>query len=338
MAFDKSGSTSRKDTQNSGVQQQNYASDNEFEENDFIENTRSEATETKTMNESSDVRSKVKVENKPLLQEVDFISDGNSKNCGGSKVWVCKHCKQQSTSSYTRIHAHFFGPPAGKKVEIKRCPVLLRDREKYEKLLKRVKDAEQVGVSRSLKNSIVSNTLKQKFAASSKKPIEHSFGVMERNLVDLKIIRGLCANGIPFNVLRNPQFLEMISAINKAPAGYKPPSSEKARTNLLDECVRDVEKDLNPVKDTWYSQGVSIVSDGWTNVKHKPLFNVIAVNSRGAMFMYADDFSDLVKSAEGIANYLLSAIENIGPSNVLQVVTDNATNCKSAGKEIEKVL
>lgn len=75
----------------------------------------------------------------------------------------------------------------------------------------------------------------------------------------------------------------MVRAINKAPAGYKPPSSEKARIVLLDECLRDVEKDLTPIKDTWYSQGVSIVSDGWKNVKHKPLINVLAVNSRGAI-------------------------------------------------------
>ncbi|KAF5800582.1 putative HAT dimerization domain, ribonuclease H-like superfamily [Helianthus annuus] len=161
--------------------------------------------------------------------------------------------------------------------------------------------------------------------------------MLERNEVDLKIIRGLCANGIPFNVLRNPQFLEMVSAIKKAPDGYKPPSSEKARTTLLDACVRDVEKELAPVKDTWYTQGVSIVSDGWTNVKHNPLINVLAVNSRGAMFMHAGDFLGIEKKAGVIAKYLIDAIETVGSSNVLQVVTDNAANCKKAGEEIEKV-
>ncbi|GJX82266.1 putative hAT dimerization domain, ribonuclease H-like superfamily protein [Tanacetum coccineum] len=150
-------------------------------------------------------------------------------------------------------------------------------------------------------------------------------------------MRGLCANGIPFNVLRNPQFQEMVVAINKAPAGYKAPSSEKARTVLLDECARDVEKDLVPVKDTWYTQGVSIVSDGWSNVKHKPLINILAVNSRGATFMYAEDFSGVEKTGVEISKFLLEAIESIGPSNVLQVVTDNAANCKAAGEEVEKV-
>ncbi|XP_023738023.1 uncharacterized protein LOC111886014 [Lactuca sativa] len=129
----------------------------------------------------------------------------------------------------------------------------------------------------------------------------------------------------------------MITAINRAPAGYKAPSYDKARTVLLDECVRDVEKGLTSVKDTWYTQGVSIVSDGWSNVKHRSLINVIATNSRRAMFMYAKDFSGVEKRGATIANFLLEAIETVEPRNVLQVVTDNAANCKAVGREVEKV-
>ncbi|XP_076951533.1 uncharacterized protein LOC143624925 [Bidens hawaiensis] len=128
----------------------------------------------------------------------------------------------------------------------------------------------------------------------------------------------------------------MVTAINRAPSDYKAPSSEKARTVLLDECVRDVEKELMPFKDTWYSHGLPIVSDGWTNVKHKPLINVLAVNCRGSMFMYAEDFSGVEKTGNAIAEFLIQAIESVGSSNVLSVVMDNAANCKAAGKEIEK--
>lgn len=45
----------------------------------------------------------------------------------------------------------------------------------------------------------------------------------------------------------------------------------------------------------------------------------------------------LVCNGEKIAEFLLTAIDEIGPSNVLEVVTDNASNRKAAGKEIEKV-
>nr|KAJ0221091.1 hypothetical protein LSAT_V11C200051740 [Lactuca sativa] len=153
----------------------------------------------------------------------------------------------------------------------------------------------------------------------------------------MKILRGLCANGILFNVLRNPQFIEMIQAIKKASEGYKPPSYEKARTSLLDQFVRDVGKELDPVKDTWLTQGVFVISDGWSNVKNEPLINVIAQNSRGATFMYAEAFSGIEKMGVEIAKFLRQAIEEIGPSSVTQVVTNNAANCKAAGREIQKV-
>ncbi|KAJ9560251.1 hypothetical protein OSB04_005411 [Centaurea solstitialis] len=270
-------------------------------------------------------------QNQPLAEEVTYIGAGKSKNAGGSKQWRCNHCKGTYTSSYTRIHIHFFGAKVGERPNIKRCPKVLEDRQLYERIWSKVKEVENGGVAKSLKNSVLSKNL------SSKKRLEESFKMLERNAVDMKIIRGLCANGIPFNVLRNPHFIEMVHAIKKAPNGYKPPSSEKARTVLLDECVRDVEKDLTQVKDTWLTQGLSIVSDGWSNVKNRPLINVLAVNSRGAMFMYAEDFSGVEKTGLEISKFLLGAIETVGPSNVLQVVTDNAANCVAAGHEIEKV-
>ena len=82
-------------------------------------------------------------------------------------------------------------------------------------------------------------------------PLADAFGVMERDSVDMKIMEFIAANGIPFNVLRSPQYTEMVAAIQKAPKGYKPPSYEKARTTLLDACKRKVEADLAPVRQTW---------------------------------------------------------------------------------------
>ena len=77
----------------------------------------------------------------------------------------------------------------------------------------------------------------------------------------------------------------MLVAVHKAPEGYKAPSYEKERTSLLDECKRNHRRYLIPIQATWYTQGVSTVSDGWSNTKHNPRINFLAVNSRGAMFM-----------------------------------------------------
>ena len=45
----------------------------------------------------------------------------------------------------------------------------------------------------------------------------------------------------------------MVAAISRAPVGYKWPSSEKARTTLLDAGKRNVEQDLTPITNTWYA-------------------------------------------------------------------------------------
>lgn len=52
---------------------------------------------------------------KPLLDEVTMVTTDKGKNSGGTKRWTCKHCKKTFSSSYTRIHQHFFGTPVGKK-------------------------------------------------------------------------------------------------------------------------------------------------------------------------------------------------------------------------------
>ncbi|KAK9045895.1 hypothetical protein V6N11_051798 [Hibiscus sabdariffa] len=270
---------------------------------------------------------------RPLLDEVTMLNSATSKNPGGAKLWRCNHCKINFTSTYTRIHTHFFRPEAGKKADIQRCKTLMNDRDAYVKLKKKVEEAEGVGVSARLRQSTI---IKKQLSILNISPLEVSFGTMAREAVDLKIMRCLCANAIAFNCLRSPQWHEMVQAINQAPKGYKSPSFEKARTSLLDECYRSVEKELSPVKDTWYVHGVFVVSDGWSNCKQDQLINVIAANSRGAMFMYCGVFNGVEKTGQVIGDFLLEAIEKIGPSNVLQVVTDNAKNCIAAGREVQK--
>ncbi|CAL5098119.1 unnamed protein product [Urochloa decumbens] len=261
----------------------------------------------------------------PFTTEITMLGGEKGKNDGGSKHWRCNHCKKAFKSSLTRVRVHLLGAQPGKKPQIQRCPVLLNDVAKTRELRDKVKEAEQSSKSWQQKGMVLNN------------PIAQSFGAAERDAADMKIIKFIAANGISFNVLRSPYYSEMVSAINNAPKGYKGPGSEKGRTTLLDALKRNVENDLSPVRDTWLTQGVSVVSDGWTNIKGQPLINVLASNSVGSCFLYAEDYSGIEKTGDAIAEFLLKAIEEIGPKNVIQVVTDNASNCKAAGREIQKV-
>jgi hypothetical protein len=117
--------------------------------------------------------------------------------------------------------------------------------------------------------------------------------------------------------------------------GYVPPGYNKLRTTLLQQQRLNVERLLEPCKSTWPSKGISITADGWTDPQRRPLINFIAINEDGPMFMGATNTEGEIKRKEHIAEKLISVIESVGPKNVVQVITDNAANCKGAGLIIE---
>ena len=80
---------------------------------------------------------------------------------------------------------------------------------------------------------------------------------------------------------------------------------------------------------------VSIISDGWKDQRNRPLINVIAQSPHGAMFLKAVDCEGQMKDSQFIANILIEAIELVGPENVVQVITDNATVFRAAGLIVE---
>eukprot|EP01018_Ginkgo_biloba_P002357 Gb_35983 [translate_table: standard] len=66
-----------------------------------------------------------------------------------------------------------------------------------------------------------------------------------------------------------------------------------------------------------------------------PLINVIIVCPKGSMFLNAVDYNGELKEATFIANILIDTIESVDPSNVMQVITNNARVCKAVGLLVE---
>jgi hypothetical protein len=117
-----------------------------------------------------------------------------------------------------------------------------------------------------------------------------------------KTFRFLYACGIPFNVLRSPYWHEMVQAINGAPKGYRSPRYDKARTLGLDRERAKIQGALGKFTNEWSQLGVSIVSNGWINVKGKPLINILGVSASGAVFLSSHDYSDHYKTSINIAD------------------------------------
>lgn len=259
---------------------------------------------------------------------------------GGSHVFRCKHCQKIYHGTYTRVYAHLMGHKKGESKGIGYCSVVKADKNLQLQIKREVEQVESspnvVPLKKSKLNSSSGSTLQgPSLALSYAGSFEKDHSAQDGDDVDSKVIRCLCANGIPFNVLRSPYWEEMVSAISKE-LGYKSPSCERASTILLrNERIR-VESELEDFKQKWPHYGISILSIGWTDVKHRPLINVIASNQFGSMFLHALDFLVVEKSHKRISQYMLDAIEKVGPYNVVQLIMDNTDSCRAAGEDVMK--
>lgn len=120
--------------------------------------------------------------------------------------------------------------------------------------------------------------------------------------------------------------------------GYVPPGVGQLKTTLLQKERADIENMLQTIKNTWRKAGVTIVSDGWSDFKRRPIINIIAVNEAGPVFLQAINNEDgwMWMMDDYIAEKLIAAIEDVGSENVVQVITDNDPFCRAAGVLIEQ--
>ena len=141
---------------------------------------------------------------------------------------------------------------------------------------------------------------------------------------------------VPFNVGRHLTFVEAVNATTSAGFNYKPPLYNAFRTTLIESKKMEVEVEVK--KATSFSietYGVSLCSDGWDNVVHCPLMNIMLSCPADDIFLGLVDTSGNKKTKEYIAGELKKFIEHIGPMKVSQICIDNAANMLRA---VDKVI
>ncbi|KAM0041362.1 putative ribonuclease H-like superfamily [Helianthus debilis subsp. tardiflorus] len=156
------------------------------------------------------------------------------------------------------------------------------------------------------------------------------------NQVCLDIGRFFYENGIPFHAATSPSFTSMLRSVGNFGRGLKPPTMHELRTWILKEEVKTTTEMVNDIKATWKTTGVSLLSDGWSDMRNRSLINFLVNNQYGTVFLKTVDASNCVKDAEKILELLDGVIEEIGEDIVIQVVTNNASNYKKAGEMLMK--
>jgi len=76
--------------------------------------------------------------------------------------------------------------------------------------------------------------------------------------------------------------------------------------------------------------------DGWTDGRSRTILNFLIACPKGTMFLKSIDAFDQVKDAQLLFHLLNKVVMEVGVENVVQVITDNASNYVAAGKMLEE--
>lgn len=284
------------------------------------------------------------IDKDPLWKHVTKLQ--KLKERGGNNKIRCNICNNEFTGSYSRVKAHLLKIKGeGVAVCSKVTPDILRQfqREVAEaEERKRVPEIPLPPSSQTPSNTAWGGVEKMQMQGSKRKaidmnnPIHKAYNMEVRAQVDGEIARAFYSGGLPFHFARNPHYIKSYTlAANSNISSYVPPTYNALRTTLLQKERAHVERLLEPIKTTWKEKGVTIVSDGWSDSQRRPLINFMAVTENGPMFLKAVNCEGEFKDKFYIANLIKEVIMEVGPYNVVQVITDNAPVCKAAGMIIE---
>ncbi|KAK1588601.1 hypothetical protein Q3G72_024952 [Acer saccharum] len=166
--------------------------------------------------------------------------------------------------------------------------------------------------------------------------IEKAFNICAREQLGGETTRMFYTSGLSFHFVRNLHYVNAFkNACSNPIPGYLPPGYNSLRTTLLQKKKANIERLLNPIKDSWTVEGVSVCSDGWLDSQRRPLINIMAICEIGPMFLKAVNCEGEFKDKYFNANFFTDSIREIGSQNVVQVITDNVANCKAVELLVE---
>ncbi|XP_042499775.1 uncharacterized protein LOC122077957 [Macadamia integrifolia] len=89
---------------------------------------------------------------------------------------------------------------------------------------------------------------------------------------------------------------------------------------------------VSNIKATWGITGCTIMSDSWTDIKKRSWVNVIAYSPGGAVFFKCIECGINRLTSTFLFNEISDVIEEVGPNNVVQFISDNGSNFCSCGE------
>ncbi|GBG79132.1 hypothetical protein CBR_g28847 [Chara braunii] len=162
--------------------------------------------------------------------------------------------------------------------------------------------------------------------------------VCERSSNDLARLLALAMyrGGVPFNWLRlkeTQKYWDYIVTLLRPSIVLAPRllSYEGVRARMMDIIYHEVATLIAPKKAKWKDTGCTLMTDGATDQRNKPIMNFIAAGQSGPILIRTIDMSARDKTGVSLAKIWEGVIrDDIGVENVKAICTDNAEVMKAA--------
>ncbi|KAF3674774.1 hypothetical protein FXO38_05057, partial [Capsicum annuum] len=138
--------------------------------------------------------------------------------------------------------------------------------------------------------------------------------------------------GLPFNCVNYDSFTNFIEVIGQHGSEMELTTYHEVRVTQLKKDVKKVDELVEKHKVQCQKYGCSHMMDKWTTRNVRMIINILVNCSIGSIFLGSVDASNESTTGTKMYNLFEKTIEDIGPENIVQVVTDNASENVKAGE------
>ena len=115
--------------------------------------------------------------------------------------------------------------------------------------------------------------------------------------------------------------------------GINVPSPYEIYNRYLEEEYKEIKEHVDMQRLQWSKYGCTIMCDGWTGPTRLSIINFIVYSKGTTVFLKSVDVSDKIKDHVYIEKLMKEVINEVGRENVVQIVTDNRSTFKKAGRK-----
>lgn len=156
----------------------------------------------------------------------------------------------------------------------------------------------------------------------------------KKSEIDSALSQLFFRTGLSFRILDSEAFGKYARLLNPTYAQQLPTSRTLSGVMLDREYKIQLEKVVKVMAE---SRELSLVTDGWTNVRGDHIVNfLVKAPNRPSMFYKSINTTGVLQNSANTAASIIEIIEELGPEKFTSVVSDNAPVLKSAWRLVEE--